>query len=495
MNKKIQLHKDIDTRLGWLEIEEKIRASLDKFVFDCLHSDYDVIVPIQEEGLAIMLPQLRKQRELKPEIIPSNSLDHLDPDKLKGKSVLLVEAAVRSGGELNYVSNKIERNFRVKNTAFACYLVLEEFPYVDDLVIPGFFILTANQYLWAKDVIVEYLLNEVFVHFADPPLWEYVLDQEMSQRLLSLLLQFGHSYIVPEPGESDWIRLSLDGIDIQDVGWLHETIEVQQPIKIRVSIHKSNGRVQILPLFYPKVPDETSLPVSKLMECARFAFPTQFNRIIQLSEEVSTSSYNSFRWISAIGSILLLRDLIHIIDSMDLHLDNIKLSAPIPNLYQYSCSETILSAFEELTRAILKSVPQKGQYTLPKMCFHFRIEEKVDPDSLLLDAPFENNSPQEGLVYALGRWIKSFNSEAPNTNQTIEKSISIEGLHDFFPYMTKEAMSRGLDMLIDEGVVKPRLGRDKKNRVVRTYAPGSESIRMHLLALGMATNFVLKRDG
>jgi hypothetical protein len=476
----------VDGSLGRSEITLLVKNSLDDFVLSCLNSDFDIIVPIQEEGLAILLPKLKIRRGKGPEIIPSNSLRHIDKDQLDGKSILIVEAAVRSGGEIKEVTKYIEENFNIKSTSIAAFLVLEGYRNISDLEIPGFHVLSPNQYLWAKDVIVEHLLDEVFVHFADPPMWEFAINSNERHKLLHSLIQSEHAYVIPELNkDDDWIRISINDIVLNDRDWLIDEIEIQPLHKIRILIHKQKNVIKVLPLFYPKVLVDSNIHVSTIVKYAKKMFPKEFEKIIKLSEEVKPSPYNTFRWVATIGSMLLLRDFSFLCPGLNLNFGDMKLDTPIPNLYQYSCSDTILNALQEVARSLTKLLSKENQYFLFKTVFGFNNTNVNEKTTRALGAPFEINTPEEGLVFAFSKWINRVSTESLyDSNVILDKGISLEEVYEYTPYMTKFAVNQSLDRLIDEGLIKLRLGKDRNNYIVRTFVPGGESIRIHLRALG-----------
>jgi hypothetical protein len=483
-------HKNLGRRdLGKEEIVQNIRNTIESFVFACINSDFDVIVPVQEEGLAIFLPQLKERKGTSPEIIPSNSLFHIEKDKLKAKTILIVEAAVRTGGEITEITNYIEENFQIKSTSIAAFLVLEEFKHLSELEIPIFHVLSPNQYLWAKEVVVEYLLNEVFVHFADPPMWEFNVTAETKQEITKLLLETGHAYIVPELNEDDdWVRVTLDDISLIDRNWLLPEILVQEISKIRILLNKKADIVKVLPLFYPKILSSSKVTVTETLDYASKsgAFDNiDLSEILRLSKEVKLSPYNTFRWVSTIGSILLLGALQSLVPNLKLDAKKLRLSAPIPNLYQYSCSETILAAFENLARDIISLNYVSGiQLALPGMFFKFD-ESKTANNNVDNDC-FNEISPIEDLVRTFSKWVNQvYVSNPSNLIDILNKGLPLEDvLENNCESVRYHGYDQALDRLIDEGFIKPRLGYDKNSYLVRTVAPGGESIRIFLRSMG-----------
>jgi len=486
-------HSKPDRRLGRVEITKLVEDSLSNFVESCLKYDCEVLVLIQEEGLAIFLPRLATSRDVNREIIPSSALEHIEINKLDGKKVLLVDAAVRSGGELLSTAEQIKKRFRVKSISYAAFLILEGFPFLNDIVIPEYHVLTSNQYLWARDVLVKFLLNYVFVHFGDPPLWEFNFPRKQRTKLLNTLLDFDNSYIVPSLfEEGEWLRLSISNIELNDLTWVYPKIELQRPHKIRILIHKQKDIIRVLPVFFPIIPADFLIPISTIVDFARTAFPQNIKNIHFLSKSVSDSPYNAFRWISALGSLLLLRDFVLRVNHVENLLYDPVLSAPVPDLYQYSCSVTILDAFEKLAKDMTEKIKENNQYELPHPFFNFNISNGRDETSLVLKPPYENNSPEEGLTFALSIWLHdlTLKSNPEELEKDIDKGMPLETLYKLSSFMSPIAFDRALDRQIDEGVIKARLGRDDMQRVVRTYAPGSESIRTHLRSIGRAIDLI-----
>jgi hypothetical protein len=481
----------VDRNLGRLEIDQVVRNSIENFVSSCLNSDYDVIVPIQEEGLAIFLPQLKERKQVTPEIIPSNSLIHIEKEKLLGKRILVVEAAVRTGGEITEITEYIEKNFQIKSTSIAAFLVLDGFKYINDLEIPIYHVLSSNQYLWAKEVVTEYLLDEVFVHFADPPMWEVGIAPDSRQEFIRVLIESNYAYIVPELNKGDdWIRITIDGIILNDRDWLIPEIKLQDIHKIRILLHKRKDIVRILPLFYPKILATSKLLVKDVLDFAKqeSIFNTaSFNKVHQLSAEVKLSPYNTFRWTSTLGSILLLRDMQFLIPELKINFNELKLSAPIPNLYQYSCSETTLIACQSLARDVVKpQTTEDKQLSFPKTFFKFINKQKFDTTlDTTIQSSSDKRAPEEMLVHAFSKWINGvYSDNSPNLIDTLNKGLPIEDILVGNPNIFDFSLDQALDRLIDEGLLKPRLGYDKNNYVVRTFAPGGESIRIYLRSLG-----------
>lgn len=472
---------------GFEEIQNLVREQLPIFVEKALSFDCDAIIPIEDEGLSILIPTLKKwksEHKIIPTIIPSRALleDWTAPQNFK--RVLVVDASSRRGDTLRNNISEIEKKYNPDIIKSASFMVLEDVTTeVEKLVLP-YLSLTGNQYFWAKTEIVNYISSQVFYKWGDPPVWKFNVSEEDLNHIFKTITNKCGCYLFPNEDKHLIKRITIDNVSIKNIDWLPNGIDVQPFYKIRFFFDFENSAVSILPLFFPKIASENLGTLNQYLQKALPYFPKEINEFFTHSEQIRNTPRNRFRWLSAIGSILLLRDLLIHIDGFNNGLtpECLQLDDPMPNLLTYSCNAETLESLERLVKIIITPQFQNKQYTLPVPIFVF--DEQTDPGIVTdfrIFHPYEQYKPEWAFLFHISTWINNLYKDFPKEKVKImlDKGLSLEELQLEFPFMSRYALDRSLDSLIDEFILRARI-EESKGFYQRTYGPAGETIRKRL---------------
>jgi hypothetical protein len=469
------------------ETKAIVSKNLGVFVRRCLESDFDKIVPIEGEGLAVLLPYLADYPHKASDIIPSNSVKFVPDGILRGKKVLVLDVSVSTGHTLFKVAQIIKEKTGVE-PALAALLVRKEFDQPERLFFQDYLSLLPNAYNWAREVIIEFLLNEVFVHPTDPPLWEIKFPESHKGALIKSLLRFSGSYsLEPTQAEDAWIRITIDKIALRHSDWLGGMIANDANNKIRVIVNRKKNIARILPLFFPLINTEKRVPISKLIEGAARRLPSEFNKVLENAEKIeSQNPYVAYNWVASVGSLLLFNDFIVLLRNHfpALKIDEVRLAAPVPNIYQYSCDETILKAFEEVAKKFIDTSEKSGQMEFHDPTFIFSsVDSHQIAEAFVMPEHLKYLTSEQALIYALGTKVMEMRDE--NEDEDLDNGFSLAEIENKAQYMNSWAVSYAVDRLVDEGILKPRVGNVSPGYIGRVYVIAGETVRNRLEYYGL----------
>lgn len=464
-------------------LKDHILARLDEFIIACYEAGYDAIIPIEGEGAALLAPFLflaRYSNHPHPEIIPSDSrLTFLNEDYFSKKSlkhVLVLDVSIRSGYTLRSVKDQVKERFGIEATG-AAFLVRSDYDDKDNLALKEKAIfLPVLEYEWARDIIIEYLFNNVFVNCGDPPLWQFKFEEARRSQIVHSLLQLGSTYVVPyEFG--DWTRITISNILLEDTSWLPDGVETDTPHKIRVLIHNEESRIRVLPLFFPKVYANNNIPVSE---------GNDYYNLLK-NEDLSTviKAPQIYVWIAQQGSKLLLHDFVQRMktSSRGVAWDNPELTIPPIDLFRFAQPIKLSKNFETSVSMMLKdSMRQESQLQLPTFAFRFDKSEQVDfPSAYTVCGKLRGFSPEEACVVVIGKWIEKVLNESEEPEKLLDIGLTIHELWNLAKCIPKFGIERAIDVLVDEGFLNPKIS-EVSGYIVRTYGIGGESNRRRFLA-------------
>jgi len=466
------------------KLQEEILALIPDFQTFCLNSGYDVIVPVENEGLSVLLPALKKDLE-HPRIIPSSSLSSLKPGELNGKRVLIEDVSIYSGKTILKIRNQIRSNFQAKTVDFASIIVFRDMRSRLNFVYSKRLLLTQNQYDWAREAILDYLGGNVLHHHSDPPLWSLRFPRHKRGSFYEVLKELGAFYPLPDYGNdnSNWYHFSLDNIHLSNSKWLPPSIEVEEFIKIRLFVHKTEPKILVLPLFFPVINKETTSDLPSLLAYAGSFFPPEYQPILEFAAEVPRNPYLYFRWISTIGSMLLLCEFHERVLNfgIDLESNSPLMVGPVPNLRNYSCRTEVLNAFEHLMDTMLSNNRQniKSTMHLPLFDanFSFPRVDKFNWFRETNDQGIEALLPERYLASRIGQvTLQMAVGPSESTGDIADRCLfTFPTLQHLAPNLTTYGMNRALDVLIDSGVVNSCIKTDEIGRIRRGYYVAGES--------------------
>jgi hypothetical protein len=274
------------------------------------------------------------------------------------------------------------------------------------------------------------------------------------------------------------------------------SVEPEEFIKIRLFIHKKEPIVLVLPLFFPSIPFNIELGLVEILSVAQTYFPSGFDKILQFAEEVPHDPYLYLRWISTVGSMLLLRDFYRkiVVSGLLLSPDDVFLQGPIPNLRNYSCRREVLEAFESVMASLLMSKESDANTSNEMSKIHSVFSFPLSKGLVQYKEPakpeLELVPPEQYLAASIG--IVSI--DVVNEIKEAGGSEAIPILCEFtYPEVRSAAseltlvgVNRALDVLVDEGLVNLCFKEDANNRIHRGYYVGGESKRRILETLGYA---------
>jgi hypothetical protein len=475
-------------------IKDQVRKLIPDFQQFCLGSDYDLIIPIENEGLSLLLPALQKCNDI-PKIVPSSAVKGFDIDKKIHKKILIEDASTYSGVTLLETKNWFIEKYPTTQVDIGSLIVYDKLDAKIEFAYKNYLKLSQNQYDWARESLSNYLISNVFMHYADPPLWQFNFNESQRIRLYETLIDNSTFYSLPNYCDDClWHSFSLDNIEVTNSDWMPSFIEVEEFVKIRVFFHKYESKVLILPLFFPVLPSEVLIGLTEILEQASKQFPPELDSVLLYSKEVETEPLLYFRWISTIGSMLLLSKFVQWIKhfGIDLAYSDPFMLGPIPNLFSYSCRKEVLQTFETVMKVMLNNRNYQNDqlhFITDNFVFHnidhvvwYKGEESIETKILI---------PEKYLAIVLG---KKMNNEYKNDHERAKNAIEIinEGGISY-PEIKKISgklsifgINRALDVLVDEGTLNPCVIKDDKGMIRRGYYIGGESKRSILRTLGYA---------
>lgn len=492
-----------------IESRKLIENSLPGFIAFCLDSEADFIVPIQNEGLAILLNSLKDRPDLTRKIFPSSSLAFLPEkeinDHILGKKGLVIDVSIRTGHSLTTWKNIVENMSGVAPIC-AALLVHSESSQKVELANPSPIFLAPNSYLWGRELIVELLMNTVIIQPGDPPMWDWKIESSSYNSILTAVLEMGNAFNIPGGNtNAEWYRVSIDSIIPTHSLKQLARFEISQPLRLRLSFNKHQNLVKILPLVFPKIPKHETTPIRGFLNHFSKELGVDLSTLSELAIGVPSTPIHLFRWVSASLSVLLLKDFFLRLRNYGLapSESDISISAPVPNIYQYSCPKEVIDEFEEFGKKVIHGVSSTGPAESKQLEFteqHYIFSDDADSrfkNPFQLSGLHSNCSPEEGLQVFFAGWLldtESDNNQVKPTEEVIERTLAngipFDRLIRKIDYMSPKAIGRAVDKLIDEGVLKPKVHLGDDDKYQRTYSIGTETIRRRLRTLGIANRLI-----
>ncbi len=485
--------------LSPIETRELVLQYLPLFVRACLDSEYDFFVPIESEGMALFVSQIQyPNRQYR--ILPSTTLDNIEPATLKGKKILVVDASVNSGQTLLDLATKIEQRFNCR-TSFAAFIVRNDFEHKSGLVIKGYLELPSNQYIWAKETLIEYFLKSVFVRSDDPPMWEFNLLPEEVISLAHTLLRVPNLIVIPSA--IDTIRrFTIDSVQATDNGWLPNGVYADGESKIRCLLDENNHQLRILPLFYPQVDVNTSLDITDILRSMDYVL-AQNEKSVEKTLDVEKlyglrfdSPFRIFRLYSVLGAVLLLRDFLTQIDNLGFSVDwrRINVSIQSQQIFSMTRESDLLEIVNHILAALESTEYSHSQLRLPHSLFRVRRETiKGYGECMAKFAEESLVSPEQALIEKLGLWMVQLEEEGLDTEKIIARGLTSSEIQARLGFADCQIASIAMDALIDEGILKPRT-MEKDGLLSRRYSIASETARKRIRAYGLAVSAIIRRE-
>ena len=183
----------------YFDEKEEFKNNLDNFVNFIFSLDYyDIIIPVEGEGLNLFLSKYKKLNDQEREnlyfdIVPSNSITFVNKNKylptesqdyeiFERKKILIFDATIRTGTSVQEIAEEIEKYIgeeicEISHTAF---LYLDDYrkslkPNSISKFVSFNFSYEVNHFKYKiiKESVLSYINENVFSQACDPPMWVF----------------------------------------------------------------------------------------------------------------------------------------------------------------------------------------------------------------------------------------------------------------------------------------------------------------------------------
>ena len=461
---------------------------LEIFVQEIFNLDeYDFIIPIEDEGLAILIPYLRKNIDLTKKVIPSRAIEEgiVDERKLNEKRLLLVDLSARSGRTLIAFNDLINENYNSLVDSFS-FIGLKGVIENSRIPIKSKLIFDENYYFLSKQYLTKYIFENVFIKWSDPPLWRIQISSSDFRFFKDNISKLRNYYTINNGSFETYEILTIYNIGLNNDKWISKDIKLENNSKIRFRYEEKTECLEILPLVFPKIKTNIDLSVTEMLKKMEEFLPLDFSDLISHSKKIPSKEYFLYRWFSTIGSLLLFLDFLNQeLLPNTFKTDDLFLSGPVPNLLHYSCNKEVFRIIEELTKKIIlerKSINQPGLLE-PNFIIENYSDELGKPKNYMKE--YAEFIPQRAFEYHLGKLInQEKKSSGTMAELMMKEGWTFQEIKNKFDFLSNQELNYVLDLLIDEGVLRTRM-KVSDGYLERSYAPAGESISRKLETIGM----------
>lgn len=478
----------------------KLEENLNKTVKKCLSGHYDFVVPIESEGMALLIPFLvdASQKNLKPEIIPDTVLETLPTGYLTGKSGVALDASIFSGKKAMLTKEKIAR-LGAKELYSAAPVVFEECPQEcrPDMPNQPTVLLDYNGYAWAKEWLIKRQLHQTFPLDGDHLIFVFGGENiQITQEIFERILRLEKSYLVSSPGDPT-IRLTVDGIKLRDTSnrlgqW---GIWFESVCKIRLFLDRSQPIINAIPIIYPAVPsgikfEPPTCPYLKLLNSLCFKEMAEDGRRQQAE--------TCYRCLSISFSTKVMADLLIQLFPRDLWANDKLRLEPHPValkncwLFAMRKPDLILKHSYDILRNKIKEEAEFEQLDLLSPMFVLDEQSiEVSQNEMEIHSDRPQLTPEVEVAFEITNWYKERQKECSDENLLDKVGISYSQLrHRLRNKFSPIQISRSFDKLLDEGMIRPRNVEIVNENapanpyyLARGYQPGGEYTRRLLLGI------------
>jgi hypothetical protein len=497
---------------GLREISQLVRERLPEFSTHCLSDENQLIVPIESEGMAILLPYL-SGRDF-DRIIPDTMLGSVPVEEVCGREVLVVDASVSRGLRMLSVVTRLREDLKAKRVRTAAFVVHKE---CKPERVPEYkaAILSPTQYSWAKWALAEQHLDQITALDGDHPQYVFRIARGDADQLTAAIRRLGTSYELPGDERRSVRRLTVDAVEVNDpTDWLPRETRLESVTKVRVFIENSQGegasRFSILPILYPAIPVDTKCEDDK---CRGFAIDTGLCRVASQNESALWPSRQCFKCVALHSSLELLLEFMGRL-RVELPKDfEFRLDIDEPALlraFQLYDRKTGAAIWLEIQKKISRAIDmdangEQGQLSFPK--FNFDQERSEELLRRQVTGPARvcgAYSPeiQVGLEIA-SWWYREMGSGRNNVGDDSCGLSFSELCQRLKGQVSQLAISRSLDLLLDEGILRPRTcistfsqsEQEPPSKCwTRCYRLGGEFVERRLVGLAKARDNVSNRQ-
>lgn len=472
---------------------KSLESEVNSTVRACLFGNYDFVVPIESEGMGLLLPFLLQEESVKTEIIPDTVIKTLGKGYLDGKTGVMLDASLFEGKKLQRTREILEA-LGPKRVYSAVPVVFEESKEEVRPDLPGQagLILDFNKYAWAKEWLVNRQLRQPFPLDGDHLIFGFEMpDISMVDEVLKAIINLPTSYLVSKP-DDEVIRLTVDGVTLRDPmnGLQQAGIWFESVCKIRLFFHRKLPRIFAIPIIYPGVStnvdfDVSSCPYGHMVETLCLKHMT--------TGEVKKETVTCYRCLSIALSTKLMSDLLFDLFPGYLWSEN-KLQLlprhPIAekNVWLFSMrkpEEILDHAYKVLSSKIRGENPEVPDLLTPT----FTLDNHA-MDLSRSRYPEKRSQIAELMVATtIASWHKDQEDKCHDEEHLDEIGLSFSQLSDMLKdELSPFDISQSFDKLLDEGLIRPRNVETKKSDddscyLVRGYRPGGESTRRFLLGI------------
>lgn len=462
------------------EVTKYIIENIEQFANGVLHYPCDAIVPIEDEGLSILIPLIKEKKYLADNLIPSKAIDNdWFPQNTKISKVLLVDASARTGQTLHNYFEKVKTKFNLSDDQIdvAAFITLKtEQNFFKEFALPTLF-LDANQYGWAKEAIINYLFDHVQYRWSDPPLWKIDFSSQELKNILDSITTKTNCYLFPDENQYGILRATINEIKLNDSSWLLDNENYDSDLKIRLFFDYKNNQLKILPLFFPIIKEDNFSPLqSHLEKCKPYLQDETVEELINTSKCIPNKPYYIFRWISAIGSLFLLNDFMNQILSYcpELKLNPLKIEEPIPGLPYYSYDKKVGEILETAINNLFLNNSKVSQISLSIFALTEKKESDSNENRFEVSEPYSNLKPEIAFFYHFANWFVK--NEKQSDFSSLLQGLNINSMYDSFKGLSHIAIDRAIDSLTDEYIIRPLIS-SINGKTQRTFGPGGETVR------------------
>jgi len=494
---------------GVREVDELVRRSLPKFAEECLAQPDRLVVAIESEGMAILLPYMSPADFAR--VIPDTVLDSVDPDTIRGREVLVVDASVFEGGKMWSVANRLKGEFGAKEVVTAGFVVCEEctpnkMPQRKQLL------LSSSRYSWAKWSLSSQQLDQLVTLDGDHPSYVFRIKQGKPCQLIEAIRRFGTCYGIGGEDNHRVRRFTVDGVGINTpVCWLPASVWLESIVKVRLFVEDiqdaDSPRFSVLPLVYPSVP-VTSVCTREL--CIAYDADIALCQGAGKARDEDQDSKRCFRCLALYASLLLLLEFLERLMvelpkgfAFELEVDEPTTTRAF-SLYDLEQGDVIRQAVQNRIANALTARPKNGQMELPFQKFNFgedRTDELVYWHTRQNAIETEYHSPEFEVVLEIAKWwLNEVKFKIHDRDERDGYGLPFGELcRRLQGRVSPLAISRSFDQLLDQGILRPRISkfarRDNGSQAgqafwVRGYRPGGEFVGRRLDALAMAAERV-----
>jgi hypothetical protein len=436
---------------------DEIEYELRKFINARFEDKYDLIIPIERKGMALLRAILgENDNPMWERIISSTALSRLDPDFFKNKKrILILDDSILKGNMMQIILDKLTGTFKVprENIATAAFLVHEDY---SKNQYPDFYyygVLDEETYSKKRKALIKFLKNMGSL-LLDTEHLEVDLEIRCEKtKLLDNLCHIGNIlHISTAP-----MAVTVDEPKLLDEEALVNTLPKQSTIlntirKCRIIEKKRPNEYAFIPIFFPSIPIDM-IPDSCELSNESFAF-CKGKRI--------KDAIDCFNCCSIYSGLSILKSVVR----------NLAILGDIIKVKRIPISH-MSSLFPNLDIQNLKSVIEDNI----KECLNQRIEmNNKKKYSEIKEEEIEKYVPS--VMNEIFKTWEMKIDEYESNDVGVSYANVLKGLKN---KATPEHISGALDHLIDQSIISPQTSKevedDHVERILRTFRPDGEYVK------------------